>query len=67
MENSGGCEAFDLTGRRGDAEEDAEMKKQEREKDRDPRVGRAPETAENAEERRPSFARMDKAEPYPTG
>ena len=53
------------TRRRGDAEEDAEIK-QERRKERDSRVGRVAEPAENAEGRCPSFARMDKPEAYPT-
>ena len=53
------------TRRRGDAEEDAELKR-ERRKERDSRVGRVAEPAENAEGRSPSFARMDKPEAYPT-
>ena len=36
-------------------------------KERDSRVRRAAESAENAEERCPSCARMHKAEPYATG
>jgi 3-hydroxyisobutyrate dehydrogenase-like beta-hydroxyacid dehydrogenase len=38
-----------------------------RRKDGDSRVRRVAERAESAEERGPSCARMDKAEPYPTG
>ncbi len=52
--------------RRGGAEEEAE-KKHERGKDQDSRARRVAEGAENAAQRSPSCARMDKAEPYPTG
>jgi|NGEPerStandDraft_6_1074524.scaffolds.fasta_scaffold370447_2 hypothetical protein len=65
-----GCGASGVAGwiwtrRRGGTEEDAEVK-QERRKERDSRVGRVAEPAENAEGRGPSFARMDKPEAYPT-
>ena len=57
-----------MTRRRGDAEEDAE-KNTNRQKGRS-RIPAFPgwraEGAENAEERRPGFARMDKPEAYPT-
>jgi hypothetical protein len=66
MEGGGGNEAFDLTRRRGGAEADAE-KKVERRRGIRAFAGQCAETAEKAEVRRPSFARMDKAEPYPTG
>jgi hypothetical protein len=66
MKKGGGCEAFDLTRRRGGAEEDAETTVEKKGRI-NAFFGRFAETAENAEARRPSFARMDKAEPYPTG
>jgi hypothetical protein len=66
MEGGGGHEALDLTRRRGDAEEDAENTVEKKGRI-NAFFGRFAETAENAEARRPSFARMDKAEPYPTG
>jgi hypothetical protein len=50
------------TRRRGGTEEDAEIR-QEGRRERDSRVGRVAERAENAG---PSFARMDKPEAYPT-
>jgi hypothetical protein len=62
MEGGGGSEAFDLTRRRGGAEKKVER----RSGIRAFRV-RFAEGAENAVVRSPSFARMDKAEPYPTG
>jgi hypothetical protein len=65
MESGGGNEDFDLTRRRGVAEKDAE-KKGERGRGIHTFAGRDAEKAEKAEARRPSFARMDKAEPYPT-
>jgi hypothetical protein len=61
-----GLAGWVLTRRRGGAEEDAEKKKQERRNAGDSRVGRLAERAENTEAGSPSFARMDKAEPYPT-
>jgi hypothetical protein len=62
MGRGGGYEAFDLTRRRGGAEEDAE-KKEEGRKDR---VSRLPwRRAETAETRRPSFARIGRLKPAP--
>jgi hypothetical protein len=65
MDSGGGYEAFDLTRRRGSAEKDAENTVEKKGRI-NAFFGRFAETAKNAEARSPSFARMDKAEPYPT-
>src|ERR1035441_6950664 len=64
MESDGGNEDFDLTRRRGDAEEDAEKKVERMSGIRAFRV-RLAEAAEKTEVRRPSFARMDRLKPAP--
>src|ERR1035438_4818516 len=59
MGSGGGNEVFDLTRRRGDAEEDAEKKVERRRGIQAFRV-RLAEAAEKTEVRRPSFARTDR-------
>src|ERR1035438_3869655 len=59
MEGGGGNEVFDLTRRRGDAEEDAEKEVERRREIQAFRV-RLAEAAEKTEVRRPSFARTDR-------
>jgi hypothetical protein len=64
MEGGGGGEGFDLTRRRGGAEEDAEKKVERRSGTRAFRW-RFAEAAEKTEVRRPSFARIGRLKPAP--